>query len=89
MVTPIPPYQDLLKANNLDGEPDRLPTPNPFYHQQRRKLILRYQKQLLEEVYEADLKKREELQKNKSLTLKRDKLSKKITNSVTVAENAI
>jgi len=48
---------------------------------------LRYQKQLLEEVYEADLKKKEEQIKNKSLSLKRDKLSKKAT--VAVAENVV
>lgn len=43
---------------------------------------MRYQKQLLEEVYEADLKKKEENIKNKSLVLKREKIAKKIENAV-------
>ena len=46
---------------------DRAETPNPWYHHQKRKLILRYQKHLLEQDYaqreqlhKQDIKKRAE-----------------------------
>lgn len=39
---------EVAKGNTAQG------TPNPWYHHQKRKLLLRYQKQLLEQSYDEE-----------------------------------
>jgi len=45
-----PAYNNPLYGNIEENE--KTATPNPFYHHQRKKLLMRYQKQLLEKDFE-------------------------------------
>ena len=44
-------YKHLLESQSRLSPPPRPETPNPWYHHQKRKLVLRYKKHLLEKEY--------------------------------------